>query len=332
MEREWWRFFLLPLSWLYGLVVGLVNKAYDYNILKSQKSTVYSICVGNLTVGGTGKTPMIERLIEDNVVVGGKKWALLSRGYNRKTKGLIVVDDNSTVEEIGDEPMQMHRKYPFLPIIIDGDRNRAFRYISDNMPDIECVLMDDGMQHRTTRADKYILMCDYSRPIYNNFLLPAGNLRESWSGRKRASVIVINKCPKDISESERSTIASKMKLNEHQKLYFSAIEYGDVVGAMSGQVLAIAGVGRPQPFFDEVRRRYGINIECIQYPDHHNFTESDLSDLKARLDKLGNDSTLLCTEKDFQRLGSIEGHVIAYMPIRLRFLEESDKNINIAIS
>lgn len=313
---------LLPISWLYGVVVDTIGLLYKSGIKKATPAPIRTVCVGNLTVGGTGKTPITEYLI-DKLQSHGLKVAMLSRGYRRRAKGLQVATERSTVYDIGDEPMQIHKRHPNIPIVVDGDRNRALQYIKQNMPDVNIVIMDDGMQHRSTIASEYILVCDYARPIYNDTLLPAGNLREHWRARHRANTIIVNKCPLNIGEHEMAEIEHKLKLNDRQRLYFTGIEYQELIGSDSPthKALAIAGIGRPAPFFDEIRRRYGSDTECIAYGDHHKFTDKELNTIKDKLDALGDESILICTEKDAQRLSNkIGSHSVCYLRIGLRIL------------
>lgn len=316
------RILLLPFSWLYGCGIGVVDFLYRMGVKKAMDTPIRTICIGNLTVGGTGKTPVTEHLI-DKLRSKGKRVVMLSRGYRRKTKGLQVAKEDSTAEEIGDEPMLIHSRYPDVPIVVDGDRNRALAYIKENMPGTDIVLMDDGMQHKATKASEYVLVCDYARPIYDDILLPAGNLREGWEARKRAKTIIINKCPLSITDREMVEIEKKMKLGKKQKIFFTGIDYKELVGreGLVTKCIAIAGIGRPEPFFEEVRSRYGAHIECIAYGDHHNFTAEELKTIEKKLDKLGNDSVLICTEKDAQRLSNKIGcHSVCYIRIGLRVL------------
>ncbi|MDO4461493.1 MAG: tetraacyldisaccharide 4'-kinase [Bacteroidia bacterium] len=320
---------LRPISWIYGLVVSIVDLLHRIGILKTKEAPIRTICIGNLTVGGTGKTPITEYLI-DKLHAKGKKVVMLSRGYRRKTKGLQVATPKSTALDIGDEPMQIHRRYPDVPIVVDGDRNRALEYIKQNMPDTDIVIMDDGMQHKSTKATEYVMVCDYARPIYEDLMLPAGNLREPWSARKRAKTVIVNKCPLDISEEEMTEIERRLELDETQKLYFTGIEYKELVGgtAAINKAVAIAGIGRPEPFFEEIRRRFGEDTECIKYGDHHQFSDEELREVEKRLDMLGEESVLICTEKDAQRLSNKIGrHSVCYLRIGLRLLRGNSFDI-----
>lgn len=323
------RILLAPVSWLYGLGVGIVGIMYRIGIKQAKETPIRTICIGNLTVGGTGKTPITEYLI-DKLQAKGRNVVMLSRGYRRKTKGLQVAKTDSTVQEIGDEPMQIHRRYPSVPIVVDGDRNRALEYIKENMPSTDIVLMDDGMQHKSTKATEYVLVCDYARPIYDDTLLPAGNLRENWGARKKAKTVIINKCPSGITEAEMLEIEEKMELSAEQKIVFTCIEYQNLEN-YEGEVdkaIAIAGIGRPEPFFAEVVRRYGKDVECIKFGDHHDFDQEELKSIEGKLDKLGEDSVLICTEKDAQRLSNKIGcHAVCYIRIGLRIIKGDNPDI-----
>lgn len=309
---------LLPLTAIYALVMMVRNKLYDWGVLRSQTFEREVICVGNITVGGTGKTPFIEHLLR---MLAERKPAVVSRGYGRKTRGLVVASETSTAAEIGDEPSQIKKKFARVPVVVAEDRNAAIRWVLGNT-DSEVVLMDDGFQHRSTRASKYILIADYARPMWSDWTFPAGNMREPWSGRHRADMIVVNKCPADLGEAERDAILRK--LDVRCPVYFSSIAYGGLVPvAVKGKgeglrnVVGVAGIGRPEPFFEELKRRYD-KVVALRFADHHRFSDGDVKRIvdAAR----ANDAFVVCTEKDAKRLPALGDVEVYYLPIELNIL------------
>ncbi len=323
------RLILLPLAAIYKVVVDVRNYLYDKHILKSKKFSTPIICVGNITVGGTGKTPIVDRIIR---YIGDENVALVSRGYKRKTHGIVYATSASTAADIGDEPMMFHKHHKYLTITIDGNRNAAIKSVIKRKKP-RCIIMDDGMQHRSTQAYKYIMVCDYARPIWKDYLLPAGNLRESAKGSKRASIIIINKCPADLSEEDRDIITQKMNIGLSQTILFSTMVYGDITDGCckseinpTSNVLAIAGIAQPKPFFDEVRSKYKI-VHTMTFDDHHEYTTDDVLDIKEEMNRLNAD-VIITTEKDFVRMPYIAGVKVYYMPIDIEFLFDGEKIFN----
>lgn len=218
---------LYPLAWLYGLVAWIRNKCFDWGLLRSRSFHAPVIGVGNLAVGGTGKTPHTEyliRLLQDSYRV-----AVLSRGYKRKTKSFVLADANSTAATIGDEPYQMKQKYPETVVAVDGKRSRGIgRLLSLREPFVDVVLLDDAFQHRYVKPGLNILLTDYHRLFCDDTLLPAGRLRESMAGKDRAQIVVVTKCPADMKPIEYNIIAKRMALFPYQWLYFSTLRYGNL--------------------------------------------------------------------------------------------------------
>lgn len=258
---------------------------------------------------------------------------LLSRGYRRATKGLVVATGDSTAREIGDEPMQMHRKFPWLPIVVDGDRVRGIDYITSN---IECgvVLMDDGYQHRSVSPGLSVLMCDYARPMWTDLPFPSGRLREPWLTRHRAGIVVINKCPSSLSVAEAEAIERNMRLRPSQSIYFTAMKYGELTGCDGGsaegrpvEVIAVAGIGRPEPFFAEVKRRFGSEVKTIAFPDHRNFTPADVAAIQQMVDNCHGNAMVITTEKDYVRFPRIENAQVCYIGIELDVLFDKKKEL-----
>ncbi len=316
---------LFPFSILYGCITYVRNFLFDKGILKSYSFDVPVIAVGNLSVGGTGKTPQIEYLIR--LLSSNYKIATLSRGYKRKSKGFVIADSNSNTEILGDEPFQIHQKFPQITVAVDADRKNGIEKLLSLEDKPEVILLDDAFQHRRVKAGFYILLSAFDDLFCDDYLLPTGNLRESKSGAKRADVIIITKCPKDLSEIAQQNIKNKIGLEV--PIYFSYIDYDDFVYNQNeskkvseikfSDKLVIAGIAKPEPFFNylEVSKD-----DCLVYPDHHFFTEKDLNQIEAK----SNNKIIITTEKDFVRLMKHHWKTpIYYLPIKSSFLDKREE-------
>ncbi|MDD3567256.1 MAG: tetraacyldisaccharide 4'-kinase, partial [Bacteroidales bacterium] len=219
------RIILSPLALLYGTAIYLRNFLFDVNVLKSKSFNRAVICIGNLTVGGTGKTPHTEYLI--NLLKDDLNVATLSRGYKRKTKGFLMASSSSTASDIGDEPMQIRTKFSGITVAVDEQRVRGIETLLQQKPSTDVILLDDAFQHRYVRPGFSILLTDYNNLIYKDYFLPTGTLRDSFSQRKRANVVIVTKCPRDLSDGEQQKIIGKLKLQSHQQVYFTSYTYGD---------------------------------------------------------------------------------------------------------
>jgi len=317
---------LFPFSVLYYGITALRNWLYDNNLIKSTSYDLPVICVGNLSMGGTGKTPMIEFLL--SFLNEEKRVAVLSRGYKRKTKGFQYVEVFSRVDEVGDEPLQFKRKFPNNKIAVDGNRRRG---ITNLAPNADVILLDDAFQHRKVKPSFSVLLTTYGDLYINDTLLPAGNLRESRAGANRADVIVVTKCPEKIPYAEQQKIQFDLNLKEHQYVYFSTISYASVVQnktntdpldvLMNKEFTLVTGIANPSPLVSYLKE-YGCIFEHISFPDHHNFTDSEIAMLQKK-------EFILTTEKDFMRLeGKINKALLYYLPIYISILnkEEGFKN------
>ena len=315
---------LFPFSILYGCIMAIRNFLFDKGILRSYSFEVPVIAVGNLSVGGTGKTPQIEYLIR--LLAPNYKIATLSRGYKRKSEGFVLADANSTAEILGDEPFQIHQKFPQITVAVDADRKNGIEKLLSLKDKPEVILLDDAFQHRRVKAGFYILLSAFDDLFCDDFLLPTGNLRESRKGAKRADVIIITKCPKDLSEIAQQNIINKIGLEV--PIYFSYIDYDDmvynpnetkkVVEIKSIDKLVIAGIAKPEPFFNylEVSKE-----DCLVYPDHHFFTEKDLQQIENR----AKNKIVITTEKDFVRLSNQNlKSSIYYLPIKSDYISNKD--------
>ncbi|PZP48346.1 MAG: tetraacyldisaccharide 4'-kinase [Pseudopedobacter saltans] len=308
------RFLFFPFAFLYGIVIHIRNFLFDKKVLKSNHFSTPTICVGNLSVGGTGKTPMTEMLL--SFFEKKYKTATLSRGYKRKTKGFLIANENTTALEIGDEPMQFHQNFPQAIVSVCEDRSFAIQQLEQhpNKPDL--IILDDAMQHRKVTADCHILLSDYSNLYVNDFFLPVGSLRDQRSSADRANIIVVTKCPSNLGLGEKKSIEKKIKLLPNQQLFFSSISYGTPYNiftkeefniSQNDMVIAIAGIANPQPYFDYVDR-LTENTEKVALTDHYEFSEQNIFDLFSKHKKVGKkeDIVYLVTEKDAVKIHSYQ--------------------------
>lgn len=316
----------MPFSVLYGLVVSVRNLLYDVNILQSTRFKIPVITVGNLSVGGTGKTPQIEYLIR--LLQNTHAIAVLSRGYKRKSKGFVLANKHTTVADLGDEPFQYHQKFDKIQVAVNGDRVEGVKNILNLKPNTDLILLDDAYQHRKIKAGYHILLSSYDRLFYNDFMMPTGNLRELWWGKNRADSIVVTKCPINLSEYEQQKIIKKIHPKNNQQVYFSSIYYADcVIGSakvlltefIKQKIVLITGIAKPKPLVDYLQN-LGADFIHLNYPDHHHFTESDLQKIKDS----SKAAKVLTTEKDYVRLEK-ELIELYYLPIEIQFLNSKNQ-------
>lgn len=329
------RYLLLPLSFLYGAVIWFRNWLFDKNILKSSSFNFPVICVGNLAVGGTGKTPMTELLV--SFLSGQYNTATLSRGYKRKTKGFAIADDTTTAIDIGDEPMQFHQKFPELTVAVGEERLVAIPQLLHQRPETEVIILDDAFQHRPVKAGYNIVLTDYKNLYTRDFILPAGDLRDVRSSMKRADCIVVTKCKQDLSEAERASIIKEIKPLEKQQVFFTEIIYdrpyhlftkekGDL--DPSADILLICGIANPKPLKDFLTSHVH-SYDMIRYADHHIFSSEDLKEIQKQFSKLtSSNKIILTTEKDATRLQKFASHLASYpiyvLPIQHRLLFDGE--------
>ncbi|WP_372794139.1 tetraacyldisaccharide 4'-kinase [Lutibacter sp.] len=300
---------LYPFSLLYGLITSIRNYLYNKHIITSTQFKTPTIVVGNLSVGGTGKTPQIEYLIR--LLQNDYKIAVLSRGYKRKSSGFIIADENATAEIIGDEPFQYYLKFPKVIVCVDADRTNAIQQLEalENPPDI--ILLDDAFQHRRVNAGFNILLTAYHNLYVDDGMLPTGNLRENKSGAKRAQVIIVTKCPNNISEVEQFEITKKLNLTEKQSVFFTTIEYDNELKGVSNlnlselkntEILLVTGIANPTPLVEYLTNQK-IKFKHLKYPDHYQFKEKDIAEIKSEFKLLkSNNKIVLTTEKDYVRI------------------------------
>lgn len=310
---------LYPLSWLYGMGVSLRNKLFDWGWLRSRSFNVPVICVGNLAVGGTGKTPHTEYLIK-LLQKTGVNIATLSRGYKRKSKGYVLADAQSDVQQIGDEPYQIKSKFPDIRVAVDEVRCHGIEQLLKlKEPAVNAVLLDDAFQHRYVKAGLNILLTDFHRLLCDDALLPAGRLREPASGKNRAQIVIVTKCPDDIKPIDFNIITKRLHLYPYQQLYFSRFRYGmlqplfpqkavsrKVFSSLTGdeQVLLVTGIASPATLVKKVES-YTQHVKLLAFDDHHNFDHKDLQQIKEQFLQLEERKRLIITtEKDATRLKS----------------------------
>ena len=300
---------LLPLAWLYGAGVWMRNRLFDRGILSAEEFSIPIISVGNINVGGTGKTPMIEHLIE--LLSPHKRIAVLSRGYRRKSKGFVLAHPQSTAQELGDEPYQIHSKYKQVTVAVDANRRRGIKQLLQLQQPPEVILLDDAHQHRYVRPTLSIVLCDHNRPPYADLLLPAGRLREPISGLQRADMVVLTKCKHLIDDKELRNEAQRLNIDA-DTLYTAHIEYGMPYNIANKEqstieqvtkekhVIVFTGIANPQPLVAYLSR-YTTQITTLNYPDHHDFTSRDIDNLVKQMGQ-NNNTIIITTEKDAARL------------------------------
>lgn len=289
---------LLPIAFLYHIILSIRHKLYDWHILRSKRFDMPVICVGNLALGGTGKTPHIEYLID--LLSEQYRVCVVSRGYGRKTKGFQLANSGCTSETVGDEPLQYVNKYTDIMVAVDENRNEAIELMGTIDRPPEVFLLDDAFQHRSTRAGLNILLTSFNKLYSNDFLVPAGTLRDVRSAAKRADIIIVSKAPSDLTEEQRSAIISQLKPLPSQKVFFSTIEYGRFETADA--VLLFSGIAHQEPLVEELRRHYP-HVETMAFADHHPYSESDVKAILKRYQSMeGAKKIILTTEKDIARL------------------------------
>ena len=316
-----------PISLLYNLITSTRNYLYNTAVFKSVKFKTPTIVVGNLSVGGTGKTPQIEYLVR--LLKNNYKLAILSRGYKRKSKGFLIANDKSTVADIGDEPYQYYQKFKNTIVSVDANRTNGIQQLESLKKSPDVILLDDAFQHRKVRGGFNILLTSFNNLYVDDYLLPSGNLRENSLGAKRAQAIVVTKCPNNLSESEQLKITKKLKPAKDQQVFFTTIEYDtNLKGAFSlnlsdlkanTEALLITGIANPNPLTTYLKSQK-ISFKHLEYPDHHNFTSKDIATINLAFESLkSKNKILLTTEKDYVRIfGKLKK--VHYIAIKTKFV------------
>ncbi len=329
----WLRLFLFPLSVIYGLIMRARNLLFDIGVLRSKQFGLPVIVVGNLSAGGTGKTPHVEyliRLLRKKIEIG-----VISRGYRRKTRGFIVATNNSTASEIGDEPKQYINKFENIHVAVDENRCHGIQQLKRLYPEIKAVLLDDAYQHRYVKAGLNILLTDYHSPYSKDYLLPAGLLREPVSGADRADIIIITKTDPVFSPLAKRAILEQLKPKPHQHVFFSFVTYGLPIPLFKNlpvlrfnqinTIVLFSGIANPYPL-EQYLKRLCSELVSIHFTDHHQFTEKDILSVRTKYEEqFTHKKVLLTTEKDSMRLldpslvNLLNGMPVYYLPIEVSF-------------
>lgn len=332
-----YRKFLLPFTLIYALIINVRNWLFDVEILKSKSYFTPMINVGNITIGGTGKTPHIEYLIR--LLKQDFKIATLSRGYKRETKGFIEARTTHTYKDIGDEPKQLSSQFPDITVSVDGDRRRGVESLQNLTLPPELILLDDAFQHRYVKPGLNILLTDYFYPYWADTLLPVGNLRDSKSQVKRADIVIVTKTPNSISPIKKRIIKTELNLFPYQNLFFTTIQYGDLVSLgentvafdSSYSVLLLTGIAKPQHLKHYLKSKFS-EIKSIIFPDHHAFKDSDASEILKAYDSIPNPKKMVVTTlkdavrlKDNRIFAQLSSLPIFYQAIQVGFLCDDDE-------
>ena len=342
---------LYPLSWIYGGVTAFRNKLFDWNIIRSKSFDIPIICIGNLSVGGTGKTPHTEYLI--NLLHQQYHVAVLSRGYKRKTKGYLLANDESSPASIGDEPYQIKSKFHNIRVAVDEKRCHGVEQLLklDNPP-VDVILLDDAFQHRYVKPGLNILLTDYNRLFSEDAILPAGRLRESEAGKRRARIVIVTKCPSTLKPIDYNIITKKLNLFPYQQLYFSSFRYGNLKAVFPEiqanetakemrissikemEVLLVTGIASPKTLVEKLEN-YTNHIKLLSFDDHHDFSIQDMELIENQFEKLNpQNRIIITTEKDATRLKNhphlseaLKPYIYA-QPIEVKILQNQQNNLN----
>lgn len=340
------RFLLFPIALVYGIVIFFRNLLYDWGVLPAGGFDTSVITIGNLSVGGTGKSPMVEylvRMLKEKYPV-----AILSRGYKRHTKGLITADKDSTSFQIGDEPLQFKKKFPDILVSVDENRRHGIKKLLSQHPELKTIILDDAFQHRRVKPGLSILLSDYTKMFYDDFLLPVGTLREWRSGKKRADIIICTKCPDRLSPVEKRIVLKKIAPEPHQHVFFSHIKYGEPVAVFASavpppllkemekwpEVILFTGVSNPTSLADYLKDK-AKRIIPVQYPDHHEYTLVEITRLLEIFNSIPSpNKIIITTEKDAMRLDQpglvevLDKLPMYYIPIETTFDEKEKEEFN----
>ena len=333
-------FLLLPISFVYHIILTIRHKLYDWHLLKSKKFDQPVICVGNLALGGTGKTPHVEYLID--MLSEQYSVCVVSRGYGRRTKGFQLANTTCSAETVGDEPVLYISKHRDVMVAVDENRNRAIELMDTMDRPPELYLLDDAFQHRKTKAGFNILLTVYDKLYCDDFLIPTGTLRDVRNAAKRADIIMVSKAPVDLKEEQKAAIIKKLKPLSHQKVFFSSVKYEPLKAVNTGiddlgfedadAALLFCGIANPKPLIDQVKTQFK-QVETLTFRDHHPYTENDVKDILDKAGRLsGNKKIIVTTEKDYARLINspylcqFDSVPLYVTPVRVRIHEEEKFN------
>lgn len=344
MKSKFLFLLLSPLALLYGFIIIIRNKLFDAGIIPSFSPGIPTICIGNLTVGGTGKTPHTEYLLHH--LHPFFRTAVLSRGYGRKTTGFILADSDQQATTIGDESFQLYRKFPQTVVAVCENRKTGILNIQKTKPETEVILLDDAFQHRKVKAGFSILLTDYNRLHTRDFMMPSGRLREPVSGYRRSDILIVTKCPDDIQSSGMSKIKEELDPENQKEVFFTTFEYGkpyplfdEAASVISEEeyanteLLLVTGIASPDNIEKYLKKHNG-SVISLTYSDHHQFTEKDLKHIQNRFETLKSDrKIILVTEKDAARLINFKGisntlkKYIFVLPIRVKVLDNQEEKL-----
>jgi len=329
------RYLLFPLSFIYGSITGMRNLLFDYGIFKAKSHPIPIICIGNLSVGGTGKTPHTQYLLD--LLKNNYKVAVLSRGYGRKTSSLQLVEINSNAIEIGDEPLQLKQNNPECLVVAEKNRNKGVQHILKHFPGTDVILLDDGYQHRWIKAGFNILITPFSSPYYKDYLMPVGKLREGKKGVSRANAVIFSKTPENTNPTLKKGMLEKLHLFSNQKAYFSVIEYHKFKCISNNteleennrySITLVSGIANANPLIKYLKEK-GHSVNHLKYSDHHNYTRNDIDTILAKYNaEKSTKKLILTTEKDATKLKQFLPHFkdvnFYYIPIEVK-IEQSEK-------
>src|SRR4030042_1151979 len=348
LSRKNFGVMLFPASMIYGLIAGIRNLLFNLKILKQTQFSLPVISIGNITAGGTGKTPHVEYLVK--LLIRQYKIAVLSRGYKRKTRDFLLATAHSKVSEIGDEPKQIRQKFPDIRLAVSRNRVEGIKKLLSLFPDLSAIILDDGFQHRYVKPGLSILLIDYHRPLGTDHLLPFGNLREFKSEIKRAHIVIVTKTPENIKPIEKRIIIKDLKLFPYQFLYFTSITYLAPAAVFKKvakrktdyenfknnhvSILLITGIANPKPLLDFLKK-YSGSIENMRFPDHHHFSVKDVDKITHNFLRLDSKhKIIITTEKDAVRLKEMKGidkklkQFFYYVPVEVKLNESDARQLN----
>ncbi|UKT62823.1 tetraacyldisaccharide 4'-kinase [Pedobacter mucosus] len=333
MLLNYLRLLLLPFSFIYGIAITLRKKLYDWGIMRSVKFDLPVICVGNLAVGGSGKTPTTEYLVR---LLTDYKVAILSRGYGRKTKGFFLADENATAETIGDEPLQYYKKFKKVTVAVCEDRITGINQLKENH---DLIILDDAFQHRAVKAGLNILLFEFRKLGTLQFLLPAGNLRDVFSSRKRADILLVTKSPVPLLHVAQQASINELQPNDSQPVLHSYLKYGELIHLYEDEsrsldsikdfeIYLLTGIANPDPLIEELEK-FSKTIKLEKYADHHTFSVHEIKKFKSAFENgSGKEKIIITTEKDSQRLRATEfkdllvNLPVYYLPIEVDLFEK----------
>ncbi len=338
MNLKSYRKFLKPFSYLYGGIISIRHSLFDLGLLKTKSFQTPTINVGNIALGGTGKTPHIEYLIR--LLSSDYKVATLSRGYKRKTKGFLLANSNHTFEDIGDEPKQFKIQFPNISVSVDGNRCRGVNTLESLEEKPEVILLDDAYQHRYIAPGLNILLTDYAHPFWSDCLLPAGNLRDSKRQVRRADIVLITKTPEQIKPIQKRILKKQADLFPYQHLFFTTIRYGDleplssksnIISESDTSVLMLTGIANPSHLKEYLSGRFKEVVPLI-FPDHHNFKASDFEKITEKYQNIENENKIIITSlkdavrlKDNLNFAKLVDLPIFYQPIEIGFFDDKEQ-------